>query len=172
MCKPLYSFLASLPRRLHGNMPAAKRQRDGADEGMSKAPAVIVALVIDEADRTVLTGAAARNPWVLHFADTYAQAWATLNHLKAPIILCDRRLSGEDWRDVVYMMALSPHHACAILLSHVVDDYLWNEVIRVGGYDVLSTPLREDELVRSVRLAWSYWNTAAKVSPLRRKQYR
>ena len=166
MGKALYSFLANVRRHLRGDRPASGRPWDLAGDGPPAVLIAIVALVVDEQDRGLLAGVAARNQWAVHFADTCTQAWTVLNQRKAPIILCDRRLPGSDWRDVVYRMALSPHHACAILLSHVVDDYLWNEVIRVGGYDVLSTPLREDDLVRSVRLAWSYWNTAAKVSPL------
>jgi len=43
-----------------------------------------------------------------------------------------------------------------------VDDYLWNEVVRRGGYDVLSKPLREEDLMRAIKLAWAYWNSAAR----------
>jgi hypothetical protein len=45
----------------------------------------------------------------------------------------------------------------------VVDTYLWNEVVSKGGFDVLSKPLREDDVVRAVRLAWSYWNSATRI---------
>jgi DNA-binding NtrC family response regulator len=166
MWKALYSFLTTISQRRWGRKPACDRLADRTDQEQPPVQVVIVALIVDEQDRGLLTIVAARNHWVVQFADTCGQAWAVLNQLKAPIILCDRRLPGTDWRDAVYMMALSSHRACAILLSQVVDDYLWNEVIRVGGYDVLSTPLREDDLVRSVRLASSYWNTAAKMSPL------
>lgn len=152
MWKALHSFLGKVTHNSH-------RLAVPTDEG-SSAPLVIVALVLDERDREILASVAARNQWVLKFADTCGQAWSGLNRLKAPIILCDRRLPGVDWRDMVYMMASSSHRACAILLSNVADDYLWNEVNRVGGFDVLSAPLREDDLVRSVRMAWRYWNTA------------
>jgi FixJ family two-component response regulator len=46
----------------------------------------------------------------------------------------------------------------------VVDTYLWNEVVRTGGFDVLSKPLREDDVVRAVRLAFSYWNSGTKTA--------
>jgi hypothetical protein len=45
-------------------------------------------------------------------------------------------------------------------MSRVVDEYLWNETVRRGGYDVVSKPLREEDLIRVVRLAWSYWSIA------------
>ena len=44
------------------------------------------------------------------------------------------------------------------MTSPVNDGYLWGEVIRRGGYDVLAKPLEEDQTVRFVNLAWSLWN--------------
>jgi FixJ family two-component response regulator len=49
-----------------------------------------------------------------------------------------------------------------ILVSGVRDDYLWQEVIRRGGYDVLPKPLRADSVARIVKLALSYWKSAPK----------
>jgi len=51
------------------------------------------------------------------------------------------------------------NHACIFLVSKVADDYLWNEVVRRGGYDVISKPLRHDELERAAKLAWTYWSS-------------
>jgi len=121
----------------------------------------IVALITDEQDRSLLAEVGARNQWQVHFTDNSTEAWRMLNQLKAPVVLCDRDLSGNEWRHAVRVLASSAHGACIILLSRVVDDYLWNEVTGSGGYDVLSKPLREQDVVRAVKLAWSYWNTAA-----------
>ena len=55
--------------------------------------------------------------------------------------------------------------ACILLISRVVDDYLWNDVVMSGRYDVLRSPLREDDVVRNVRLAWSYWNCTHPAAP-------
>ena len=49
-----------------------------------------------------------------------------------------------------------------MLVSKVIDDYLWNELVSNGGYEVLRKPLREDQVSRAVRMAWSYWSSAAK----------
>jgi hypothetical protein len=72
--------------------------------------------------------------------------------------------------ETVEDLASSPHRACVILVSGVLDAYLWDEVVRTGGYDVLYKPLREDDVVRSVRLAWSYWNSAIKTAALSGKR--
>jgi FixJ family two-component response regulator len=122
--------------------------------------------VTSDEDRRLLAGICNRNGWYLRYADTCEEARAALDKLKAPVILCDRDLPGKGWRETVEGLASSPHRACIILVSGVLDAYLWDEVLRTGGYDVLYKPLREDDVVRSVRLAWSYWNSATRTADL------
>jgi FixJ family two-component response regulator len=133
-------------------------------------PIAIIGLVASNEDRRLLAGICSRNGWQLLFAETCEEARAALDKLKAPVILCDRDIPGKGWRETVEGLASSPHRACIILVSGVVDTYLWNEVVRTGGYDVLSKPLREDDVVRAVRLAWSYWNSSKRTADLPRKR--
>jgi len=56
-----------------------------------------------------------------------------------------------------------------MLVSKVIDDYLWNEVVCYGGYEVLAKPVREGEVSRAVRLAWSYWSSATKFSAMAKR---
>jgi FixJ family two-component response regulator len=125
----------------------------------------IVALIIGERDRALLTNVAIRTGIDIRFTDSCSEAWTIANQLEAPVILCDRDLPGAEWRDVMQILASAPQRPSVILTSRVVDDYLWQEVIHNGGYDVLRKPLREEDVVRSVRLAWSYWSSAMKMSP-------
>ncbi len=120
----------------------------------------VVGLMGGDANRPVLSGICSRNQWRLLFADTLEEARKALNEVRAPVMLCDRDLAGDEWRATVTDLAASPHRACVILVSAVVNSYLWYEVVRIGGFDVLSKPLREEEVVRTLRLAWSYWNSA------------
>jgi DNA-binding NtrC family response regulator len=76
----------------------------------------------------------------------------------AAVILYDRDLPGLDWRDALRKLAGAIPACPVILTSPVNDGYLWGEVIRRGGYDVLAKPLQEDQTVRFVNLAWSLWN--------------
>jgi FixJ family two-component response regulator len=43
----------------------------------------------------------------------------------------------------------------------VNDDYLFEEVIRNGGHDVLTKPLQTPQVVAAVKLAWSYWKQSS-----------
>ena len=119
----------------------------------------VAGLVMDDRDRASLSSLEEHDQWQVHLADDHSLN--ALTKLESPIIIWDRDLTSEDWRDVVHTLAALPQKPCVFLLSRVVDDYLWNEVVRVGGYDVLSKPLKEVEVLRAVRLAWSYWASTA-----------
>jgi response regulator RpfG family c-di-GMP phosphodiesterase len=157
----LFRTVSGLLRKENPNSSASLSLRK---DGPATDNITVIGLAFTDEDRRLLAGMCSRRQWNVLFADTYEQARAALDHLKAPVILCDRDLPGSQWRDVVQVLASSPHRACVILISRVVDNYLWNEVVQRGGYDVLLKPLREEDVVRTVRLAWSYWNAARRAS--------
>jgi len=128
----------------------------------------VIALIPSDSYRHELAAICSRYGWNLLFAGTLDEARTMRDKVAAPVILCDRDLPSSGWRAAVEGLASSPHRACVILVSAVVDTYLWNEVARIGGFDVLSKPLREADVARAVRLAWSYWNNASKPSDDRR----
>lgn len=122
----------------------------------------VVALGISAQDRQVLTSVSDWEPFEIHFVDSCEEACAVANRLTAPVILFDRDGTGTEWRLTVKALATSPHRACVVLMSGVADDYLRQELIRRGGYDVLPKPLRADNVARVVKLALSYWSSAPK----------
>jgi|KBSMisStaDraftv2_1062788.scaffolds.fasta_scaffold211517_3 hypothetical protein len=122
----------------------------------------LVALVLDELDRALLSNLAAEHGWTIHFGRTREETWELVNSTKAQIVLCERPGVGMDWRDVIRNMVSAPHLVCAILISKAMDNYLWNEVTMWGGHDVLAAPLREEDVLRAIRLAWLYWNSASR----------
>ena len=121
----------------------------------------VVAAGTDEEDRSVLRQVAQREHWSVEFANSSEEAWVIANRKTAPVILCDRDLPETDWRAAVRSLAALPHHPVVILLSKVADEYLWNEVFRIGGFDILARPLRTEEIRRAVGLALSYWRSEA-----------
>jgi DNA-binding NtrC family response regulator len=122
----------------------------------------IVALVAGQRDRELLERLAGEQHWAIHFRDNCGEAWDLLRERGIPIAICDRDLPGTEWRDVLHLLGSSPgHFVYTILMSQVADDYLWNEVIRRGGYDLLAKPLREQAVLRAVRLGWSYCNSSS-----------
>jgi two-component system, NtrC family, response regulator HydG len=134
----------------------ATRLSPDGDGVASTAQVSVVAVLVDDHDRRLLANLGSDNGWVMHFVDSCAEAKASSAQLGVPVILCDSDLPGTDWRDTVYVLASSARPACVILISRIVDDYLWVEVIRHGGFEVLSKPLRQEEIVRVIRLACSF----------------
>jgi hypothetical protein len=53
----------------------------------------------------------------------------------------------------VGILSALPHRPIVILISRVADESLWNELRRVGGFDVLRKPLRADDTSRVGKLA-------------------
>ncbi len=115
-------------------------------------PLTAVAITRSEADRVQLERIFQKAHWEIVFQDGIeAAAGQPLDTL----VLYDRDLPDADWREAIRELAAGQHRRGVILASSVVDDYLWEEVIQLGGYDVLSKPFREEEVIHAVEFAWS-----------------
>ncbi len=77
----------------------------------------------------------------------------------APIIFVDRDWPGTKWGTVVESLATSPPGPCVILISAVPDGFLWQEVVRRGGYDVLAKPLQAEVVANVIKVALAYWKS-------------
>jgi FixJ family two-component response regulator len=126
----------------------------------------LVALVASEQDRRLLARVSDLEPLEVHFVESCEKACAVANELTASVILLDRDWPETDWRIMVQNLAASPHQACVVLMSGVADDYLWQELVRRGGYDILTKPLRAEDVSRVVKLALAYWISVAKTAVL------
>lgn len=124
----------------------------------------VIALISADHDRRVLSGLAGKESWDVRFAESSDEASAMASRLSAPVVLFDRDWPATPWKSVMETLRSSPQKPCVILLSGVVDEYLWQEVIRRGGYDVLAKPLRAEQVIRVVKLALSYFNSAPKAA--------
>lgn len=159
MLRALHSFLADAPKRVRTDHRRARPAIKGDVQAVT--PRIsIVALVVSDHDREVLTRISTHEPVDVHFAESHVDAWEAMNRLNAPVILYDRDWPNAEWRTTVQALASSPHHCCVILASRVADDYLWQELIRCGGYDLLAKPFRADDVARALKLALSYWKSA------------
>ena len=119
-------------------------------------PIKLVAITQDPDDAETLRQIAFDCGWRISIVDSSSAAIASLNAQPTPLVICDRDLCGEAWRDVLAKIAALPQAVCVLLASRVVDDYLWHQVIRHHGYDVVAKPFRPDELRRAVKFAWSW----------------
>jgi DNA-binding NtrC family response regulator len=160
----IQSLLARVAWLVRKGNPVCFRRVARPQKRASAAPLAIVGLVLNPQDRRLLAGLGSRNQWDLRLADTVEEAQVLSGELSASVILCDRDAAGAAWWQTVQALSSHPHRPCILLLSTVVDDYLWNEVVRRGGYDVLPKPLREEDVVRAIKLAGAYQNTSTHVA--------
>jgi FixJ family two-component response regulator len=77
----------------------------------------------------------------------------------APIVIFDRELSPVHWPDQVRDLANKSPRPYIILLSSSIDTNLWDELQRVGGSDILRTPLDRESLLAAIRRAWQLWRS-------------
>jgi hypothetical protein len=126
---------------------------------MSRSDIKLVAISHDRGCQKRLNEMAEFYGWELFLCSSCKRAESVLKTENVPIVLCDRDTLGIYWRDALQTFLGSDRLRCVVLCSNADDDYLWREVIRCGGYDVVHKPLREEQLVRTVEFAWSFWKT-------------
>ncbi len=116
----------------------------------------VLAITSNAGDRHLLSGFSIRGQWDLVFTSSCQEALAILESGRAAVVVCDRDLPGPDWRECVSSLAGARSESPILLMSSTYDKYLWEEVVHIGGYDVVQKPLLEEQAVRAVNLAWSY----------------
>ncbi|HEX5226745.1 MAG TPA: hypothetical protein VFW44_03510 [Bryobacteraceae bacterium] len=122
----------------------------------------MIALLVNEQDRNILSQASvsAGEHLDIRFPETRVEAWDAMTRLSSPVILYDRDWPNAEWRSTVHTFATSEQRPCVIMTSRVADEYLWQELIRWGGHDLVAKPLRADDVARALKLALSYWRNA------------
>ncbi len=117
----------------------------------------VLLITASQPDRQAFERIAAKAVWQVIFAGTCEQGLQCLRDSRFGVILFDRDIGGGDWRENFSVLHAAAPLSCIILVSRVNDDYLWEEVVQRGGYDVLSKPFQESQVAASISLAWSYW---------------
>jgi len=119
-------------------------------------PVRLVAITDDAENSGLLQRIADAYRWRISVVASSEAALTVLKEQPTPLVICDRDLAGEDWHDVLAKIAALPQAVCVLLASRVVDDYIWRQVIRHHGYDLVSKPFQSEELRRAVTFAWSW----------------
>jgi len=80
-----------------------------------------------------------------------------LSTRRASVIVCHCSFADGSWKDILEYISPLPDSPRLIVSSETADEFLWAEVLNLGGYDVLSQPFWEVEVVRTLRLALRQW---------------
>lgn len=109
-------------------------------------------------DMPELLGLLRETPWELTSVPQ-EEAAAALKAAPVPILLFDRDLAGPSWRETIKRLIHSRRNACIVLLSNVADQYLWEEVVQQGGFDLLTRPFRKEQVLSALVFAYAHCRT-------------
>src|ERR1022692_3304481 len=129
--------------------------------GNSSAPpesgvVVLVASPFEE-DLLSLRGSLVPSNWTVYAASGSAEAMEILRRTLVPVILCESELPDGNWRDLLAAVSGMQSPPLMIVMSRSADEYLWAEVLNLGGYDVLAKPFNSLEVIRVMNMAWRRW---------------
>jgi len=92
--------------------------------------------------------------WRLQITASIRSAVTALAKEGPHIVLCEKDLGKESWRDLLHQVRQLPDPPSLIVASRLADEYLWAEALNLGAYDVLAAPFDPAEVVRVLSSAW------------------
>lgn len=107
-----------------------------------------------EEDHRFLGRAFSQQGWMLHKTRSLESAMDLLRCNPVPVVMTERDLPFGNWKDVLAAIQQLPQVPMLIVTARLADEYLWAEVLNLGGYDVLSQPFQVTELLWVFGNAW------------------
>jgi PleD family two-component response regulator len=104
-------------------------------------------------DRLLLHDISRRCGWRLFEARDRRHALECLERNPVQVVMAESEVRNWNWRKVLSDLRRLPMTPQLVVASRTADDYLWAEVLNVGGYDVLAQPLDRDEVERVIASA-------------------
>lgn len=93
--------------------------------------------------------------WTVRPMENLRDAADFLEEHEAQVAICEETFAGGTWRDASRMLSLFPDSPMLVVIGS--DRALLDEVLAAGGFDVLTRPLRESDVVWTVASAWHQW---------------
>lgn len=144
--------------------PLRRHRHDGKSPALPGSPEIL-AIIKSSQDRAAVANFATSNSGDVTIVETLDDAAAISARPCLAVIILDRDLAEGDWRSTVRALAQRRPAPCVILASPVLDDYLFEEIVKQGGFDIVAKPIRPDELRRVASLALAFWKSRLTNSP-------
>jgi len=119
--------------------------REQAPPGGATAPLIVPVLLgsSHDDDRRTVASFLEGSRWTL----VQARSWPDLLQIPlsviCPVILCDLAMPGYEWQTNIFRLAT----------------VLWDEVVRHGGFDVLTRPLSKPDILSTLDFAYIHWKS-------------
>ena len=132
---------------------------------MSHSGATILVCSPHSENRTLVRTVLETESRKVYEARSIREAFRILARDRFTAVLCQDHLPDGSWQDLQGVAAVMSAPPSVIVLSDAVDEALWPEVLNLGAYDVLVTPLHAAEILRLTGLACqSYYQQHGSVS--------
>jgi DNA-binding response OmpR family regulator len=109
-----------------------------------------------EQDRPLLQEVFSNFGWTLLEARDRRRAMHFLERQPVHVVLAESDLPNWNWKKVLSDLRRLAKPPQLIVTSRTADDYLWSEVLNIGGFDVLPQPFERDEVERVVASAYRH----------------
>jgi DNA-binding response OmpR family regulator len=108
-------------------------------------PLGILSISATREDHTTVRQSSAGMDCRVETAGSCHSAFESLGAGEISIVICERDLPDGSWRDVLERLGSAPERPFLIVTSRLADEWLWAEVLNLGGYDVLAKPFNASE---------------------------
>lgn len=95
--------------------------------------------------------------WLAHWVADRHEAMLFLSDHPVPVVVCPEELPDATWREMLAATRELANPPKVLVYSGRTAQVLGIEVLDAGGYDLLSTPLQRDEVLRAISLACRTW---------------
>jgi hypothetical protein len=102
-----------------------------------------------------LSGLFQKFGWTVRRSANLEQAGVFLGDNRAAVAICEETLPGAVWQDALNALNAIPDAPMFVVIGD--DKTLLDEVSALGGFDVLTRPLDEAEVIWTVASAWHHW---------------
>ncbi len=93
--------------------------------------------------------------WTVRLSADLGEARDFLADHRAAVVICEESLPDAAWQEAVFTLDAIPDPPMLVVIGR--DKSLLDEVLALGGFDVLTRPLREAEVIWTVASAWHHW---------------
>lgn len=113
----------------------------------------VIAIGGGETDYSPLRDMFREASWELFETTSAKEALSIIKKYQIPVVLMDRDVPGTNWKDVLKDLRSVKPAPALIITARFADEYLWAEVLNMGGYDILVQPFDQEEVIRVFRAA-------------------
>jgi DNA-binding NtrC family response regulator len=92
-----------------------------------------------------------------HITSSCQKALNLIQQQSFSMVLSNRVLPDGDWKIILQALESISEPPELVVFSRQAEESLWYEVLQSGGFDVLSVPFNDVELIRVTALAQNFW---------------